>query len=156
MTVLNWSKWFKLLCSTQCTDLATALTCLKLLRCWKEKMGLQTNGSPWKNIVEPNPHWSSEFMCIGINYYEDQCNSIELQAIELSGACVHVCVVFVCCGGMYIIISFRLPTWEDRGSVGMLQIFHWVAWHVYNVYSVTEPPKKSGPRAPIDVSTDLR
>jgi len=38
-------------------------------------------------------------MCIGINYYEDQCNSIELQAIELSVACVcmgvclymHVC-----------------------------------------------------------------
>ena len=77
-----------------------------------------------KNIEEPNPDWSSEFVCIGLNYYKDQCNSIELEAIELSGACVHVCVVFVCCGGMYIIISFRLPTWEDRGSVGMLQTFH--------------------------------
>ena len=44
-----------------------------------------------KNIEELNPKWSSEFMCNGINYYEDRCNSIELQAIELLGACVHVC-----------------------------------------------------------------
>ena len=68
-------------------------------------------------------------------YDEDQCNSIKLQAIELSGACVSVCVcvcvcvcVFVCvlcvcCGGMYVIISFRVPTREDKGSVGMLQTF---------------------------------
>jgi hypothetical protein len=56
---------------------------------------------------------------IGINYDdEDQRNSIELQAIELSGprwsgynlSCVYI----------YVIISFRLPTWEGKGSVGML------------------------------------
>jgi hypothetical protein len=29
---------------------------------------------------------------IGINYYEDQCNSIELQTIELLGVCAGVCV----------------------------------------------------------------
>ena len=55
-----------------------------------------------KNIEEPNPDWSSEFLCIGLNYYKDQCNSIELEAIELSGACAHVCVcarvcACVCC-----------------------------------------------------------
>jgi len=55
-----------------------------------------------KNIEEPNPDWSSEFVCIGLNYYKDQCNSIELEAIKLLGACVHICVcvhmcVFVCC-----------------------------------------------------------
>jgi hypothetical protein len=31
-----------------------------------------------KNIEEPNPDWSLEFMWIGINYYEDQCDSFEL------------------------------------------------------------------------------
>ena len=55
-----------------------------------------------KNIEEQNPDWSSEFVCIGLNYYKDQCNSIELEAIELSGACAHVCVcarvcACVCC-----------------------------------------------------------
>ena len=49
-------------------------------------------GAHEKNIEEPNPNWSSELVCISINYYEDQCNSIELQAIELLGACVHVCM----------------------------------------------------------------
>ena len=48
--------------------------------------------------------------------------------------CVHVCVLCACCGGMYKIMSFRLPAWEDRESVGMLQNLRWVAWHVYNVY----------------------
>ena len=47
-------------------------------------------------------------MRIGINYFEDKCNSIELQAIELLGVSVRVCArmcvclcayvcVFVCC-----------------------------------------------------------
>jgi hypothetical protein len=88
-----------------------------------------------KNIEEPNPDWSSKFMWIGINYYEDQCNSIELHAIEISGvcvqvcvcaracACMHVCYVLCVLGTMYVIISFRLPNWADRGSVGMLQTF---------------------------------
>ena len=50
-----------------------------------------------KNIEETNTDWSSEFMCIGINYDEDQCNLIELQAIELWGVCVCVlCVMEVC------------------------------------------------------------
>jgi hypothetical protein len=48
-----------------------------------------------KNIEELNPNWSSEFVCIGIIYDEDQCNSIELQGIELLGVCMRVCVV--CC-----------------------------------------------------------
>jgi len=80
-----------------------------------------------KNIEEPNPDRSSEFMCIGINYDEDQCNSIELQANELSGVCAHasmrlfVCVcVCVCVVGMCVIISFGLPTWEDRDASGFL------------------------------------
>ena len=52
-----------------------------------------------KNIEEPNPDWSSEFVCIGINYYEGKSNSIELQSIELLGACVcvFVCLCVVCC-----------------------------------------------------------
>jgi len=51
-----------------------------------------------KNIEEPNPDLSLECMCISIIYVEDQCNSIKLQAIELSGACVSVCVLwgYVC------------------------------------------------------------
>ena len=57
-----------------------------------------------KNIGEPNPDWLSEFVCFGLNYYEDRCNSIELQAIELSGACVcmcmRVCVLCVCVVGL--------------------------------------------------------
>ena len=54
-----------------------------------------------KNIEEPNPDWSSEFVCIGLNYYKDQCNSIELQAIELSVSCVCACV----CLHMYVCAS---------------------------------------------------
>jgi hypothetical protein len=88
-----------------------------------------------KNIEEPNPDWSLEFGWVGISYYEDQCNSIELQAIELSSTCVRVyvhvcvcmcvrgcvlCVVCLCWGTMYVRISFRLPNWEDKGSIGML------------------------------------
>jgi len=45
-----------------------------------------------KIAEEPIPDRSSEFMCTGINYDEDQCNSIELQAIDLSSVCVHACV----------------------------------------------------------------
>ena len=48
-----------------------------------------------KNIKEPNPDWSSEFVRIGINYYKNKYNSIELQDIELLGACACACV-FVC------------------------------------------------------------
>jgi hypothetical protein len=57
-----------------------------------------------KTIAEPIPDWSSEFRWIGINYYEDRCNLIELQAIELSSTCVRVCaracvcVVCLCWG----------------------------------------------------------
>jgi hypothetical protein len=87
-----------------------------------------------KNIKEPNPDWPLEFMWIGINYYKDQCNSIKLQAIELSGVCacvrVRVCaarvyVLCVVCVGDNVcnIFSFRLPNWKDRESVGMLQTF---------------------------------
>jgi hypothetical protein len=45
-TVLKWRRWFKLLCSVECTDLAIAPRCLKLLRCCKEEIGLQRNGKP--------------------------------------------------------------------------------------------------------------
>jgi hypothetical protein len=65
-------------------------------------------------------------MCIGINYDEDQCKSIVLQAIKLSGGCVcgcvcvhvHVCVLW---GYVYVVINFRLPTWEYKGNIGMLE-----------------------------------
>jgi hypothetical protein len=40
--------------------------------------GVAKKWEAMKNIEEPNPNWSSEFGRIGINYYEDQCNSIEL------------------------------------------------------------------------------
>ena len=57
-----------------------------------------------KNIEEPNPDWSSEFVRIGINYYDDHSNSIKLQAIKVSGACVcvrvHMCVLWVCVVGI--------------------------------------------------------
>jgi hypothetical protein len=62
--------------------------------------GVAKKWEAMKNIEEPNPNWSSEFGRIGINYYEDQCNSIELQVIELSSTCVRVCVcVCVLCWG---------------------------------------------------------
>ena len=35
-----------------------------------------------KNIEEPNLDWSSEFVRIVINYFEDKCNSIELQPLK--------------------------------------------------------------------------
>jgi hypothetical protein len=54
--------------------------------------GVAEKWEAMKNIEEPNPDWSSEFLWIGINYYEDKCNSMELQAIELSSTCVRVCV----------------------------------------------------------------
>jgi hypothetical protein len=54
--------------------------------------GIAEKWEAMKNIEEPNPDWPSEFKWIGINYYEDQCNSIELQTIELSGVCAGVCV----------------------------------------------------------------
>jgi hypothetical protein len=79
-----------------------------------------------KNIEEPNPDWSLEFVWIGINYCEDQCNSIELQAIELSGVCVrvcvcvraHVCMCYVLCvlGTMYVIylvLDFQIGKTEE-------------------------------------------
>jgi hypothetical protein len=91
-----------------------------------------------KNILGPNPDWSLEFVWIGISYYEDQCNSIELQAIELLGVCVcaglcvcvcvracvcvHVCMCYVLCvlGIMYVIylvLNFQIG---KTGSARML------------------------------------
>jgi hypothetical protein len=120
-----------------------ALLCTMYRPCHRPKMseivkmlvggdGVVEKWEAIKNIEEPNPDWSSEFRRIGINYYEDQCNSIELQAIELSSmfvrvcvcaraqVCVHVCVVL---GTMYVTICFRLPNLEDKGSTEMLQTF---------------------------------
>ena len=53
--------------------------------------------------MEPNLDWSSEFVRIVINYFEDKCNSIELKAVELlGGVCVRVdecvCVCVRVCG----------------------------------------------------------
>jgi hypothetical protein len=124
-----------------------ALLCAMYRRCHQPKIskivkmlegdGVAEKWEAMKNIEEPNPDWPSEFVWIGINCYEDQCNSIELQTIELSGVCAcvraHVCVcVCVCmcvlcvvclCVGDIVIINFRLSNWEHRGSIGMLQIF---------------------------------
>jgi hypothetical protein len=80
-----------------------ALLCTMYRPCHRPKMseivkmlvggdGVVEKWEAIKNIEEPNPDWSSEFRRIGINYYEDQCNSIELQAIELSGVCAGMCV----------------------------------------------------------------
>jgi hypothetical protein len=79
-----------------------ALLCAMYRRCHRPKMseivkmlegdGIAEKWEAMKNIEEPNPDWPSEFKWIGINYYEDQCNSIELQTIELSGVCAGVCV----------------------------------------------------------------
>lgn len=75
-----------------------ALLCTMYRPCHRPKMSEIVNmleggdrvAEKWeavKNIEDPNPDWSSEFMCIGINYNDDdqRNNSIELQAIELSG-----------------------------------------------------------------------
>jgi hypothetical protein len=94
-----------------------ALLCTMYRPCHRPKMseivkmlvggdGVVEKWEAIKNIEEPNPDWSSEFRRIGINYYEDQCNSIELQAIELSSTFVRGCVCVrasvcacVCCVG---------------------------------------------------------
>jgi hypothetical protein len=59
--------------------------------------GVAEKWETMKNIEEPYPDWSSEFGWVGISYYEDQCNSIELQAIELSSTCVCACVCVHMC-----------------------------------------------------------
>ena len=85
-----------------------ALLCTMYRPCHRPKMseivkmleggdGVVEKWEGMKNIEETNTDWSSEFVCIGINYDEDQCNLIELQAIELWGVCVCVlCVMEVC------------------------------------------------------------
>lgn len=47
--------------------------------------GVADKWEAMKNIEEPNPDSPSEFVHIGINYDEDEYNSIDLEAIELSG-----------------------------------------------------------------------
>jgi hypothetical protein len=87
-----------------------ALLCIVYRPCHRPKMseiikmleggdGITEKWEAMKNIEEPNPDWSLEFVWIGINYYEDQCNSIELEAIELSVVCVRArtCVCVMCC-----------------------------------------------------------
>jgi hypothetical protein len=81
-----------LLCSAQCIDPVTVPRCLKIVKMLEGGDGVAEKWEAMKNIEEPNPEWSSEFGWIGINYYEEQCNSIELQAIELSSMCVCACV----------------------------------------------------------------
>ena len=96
-----------MLCSAQCTG---PCHCPKMSEIVKMLEGGDRVAKKWvamKNIQEPNPNWSSEFVCISINYYEDKCNLIELQAIELLArcvcaracVCVHVCVC-VCVVGV--------------------------------------------------------
>jgi hypothetical protein len=76
--------------------------------------GVAEKWEAMKNIEKPNPDWSLEFMWIGINYYENQCNSIELQAIELSGVCVHagecacMCVRALACGCVHVCMCYVL------------------------------------------------
>ena len=75
-----------------------ALLCIMYRPCHRPKMseivkmleggdgGVAEKWESVKNIEDPNPDWSPEFVSIGINYDdENQRNSIELQAIELSG-----------------------------------------------------------------------
>ena len=73
-----------------------ALLCTMCKPCHRPKMseiikmleggdGVAEKWESVKNIEDPNPDWSPEFVSIGINYDdENQRNSIE-QAIELSG-----------------------------------------------------------------------
>jgi len=91
---------------------------------------------------------------IGIHY---DGNSIELQAIELSCVCVCVrvclCVCMrgcVCCGGMYVIISFRLPNWEDMDALDLINKL------TSGIYTTTEQafghlPKMNNNLGPISV-----
>ena len=81
--------------STELEEMAQIALLCKIYRpCHRPKMpeivkmlewgdGVIEKCEAMKNIEELNPDWSSEFMCNGINYYEDRCNSIELQAIEI-------------------------------------------------------------------------
>jgi hypothetical protein len=110
-----------------------------------------------KYIEEPNLDWSSEFEWIHINYYEDQCNSIELQAIELSSTCVrvcacacvsvsvhtrvcvcvHMCMCYVLCVLwtlclIYSILDFQIGKTEEASGCFRFSIEK-NAWHVYNV-----------------------
>ncbi|XP_023156689.1 protein NSP-INTERACTING KINASE 3 isoform X2 [Zea mays] len=73
-----------------------ALLCTMYRSCHRPRMseivkmleggdGVAEKWQAMKDIEEPNPDSSSEFVCIGINYDVDECNSIELQAVELSG-----------------------------------------------------------------------
>jgi hypothetical protein len=65
-------------------------------------------------------------MWIGINYYEDQRNSIELQAIELSGVfagvCVCVCACVRSCVYVHMCMCYVLC----------------VLWRMYVIYSVLD------------------
>jgi hypothetical protein len=64
----------------------------EIVKMLEGRNGVAEKWEAMKKIEEPNPDWSLKFVWIGINYYEDQCNSLELQGIELSGVCVRVCV----------------------------------------------------------------
>lgn len=46
--------------------------------------GVAEKWEAMKNIEEPNPDRSSESVRTGVNYDDDECNSIEQQASELS------------------------------------------------------------------------
>jgi hypothetical protein len=46
MTVLNWRRWFRLLCSAQCTDLAAAPKMSKIVKMLERGDGVARNGRP--------------------------------------------------------------------------------------------------------------
>ncbi|KAG2616679.1 hypothetical protein PVAP13_3NG249501 [Panicum virgatum] len=50
----------------------------------EEGDGVAEKWEAMKNVEEPNPE-DLKYQAIAINYYEDQCSSTELQAVELSG-----------------------------------------------------------------------
>jgi len=48
------------------------------------------------------------------------CKQLSSQVGVSVGVCVHVhvCVLW---GYVYVVINFRLPTWEYKGNIGMLE-----------------------------------
>ena len=53
MTVLNWRRWFKLLCYVQCTDLATPKIS-EMVKMLEGGDGFVKKWEAMKNIEEPN------------------------------------------------------------------------------------------------------
>jgi hypothetical protein len=154
--MLNWRRWFKLLCSVQCRDLATVPRCLKLLRCWRRWGCREIGGHKeywgtkprlvirirvdwykllWRLVqfIRATSLWTIRRVCAGVCVCMCECECAHACAC----VCVHMCMCYVLCVLwtlclIYSILDFQIgKTEEALGCFRFSVEKH--AWHVYNV-----------------------